>query len=76
DSPANGICLAHQASGEVVHIAPTAVVVNEPKRVTFVAPTPLHPGDYKLSLTTQYAGSSTLLKEPRTCLFDYVLAVQ
>jgi hypothetical protein len=75
DSPDNGIALTEQCSGTVTRIAPTAILVNEPSKVSFIAPADLTPGDYKLSLTTQYSHSSVLLKEPRTYVFDYLLTV-
>ncbi|MDR1273757.1 MAG: DUF4469 domain-containing protein [Odoribacteraceae bacterium] len=76
DSMENGIRLIEQNSGTETLIPMETVLVNDPKKVTFIVPAYLPAGDYKLSLTTQYANSSTLLKEPRTYLFDYVLAVQ
>jgi hypothetical protein len=75
DNPANGIDLTNQADGSVRHIAAAVLVLNEPKKVSFVVPADLPAGDYKLSITTQFTGTSTLLKEPRVCLLDYVLAV-
>jgi hypothetical protein len=38
-------------------------------------PAGLAAGDYKLTVTTQYSSSGTVLKEPRTYTFDYVLNV-
>ena len=75
DNPACGISLTNDTDGTVTFIAATAIAVNEPSKITFVAPATLPVGDYKLSITTQYSNSSTLLKEPRTYVFDYVLAV-
>jgi hypothetical protein len=75
DSPDNGIILSEQNSGTVMPIPATAILVNEPSKVSFIVPADLPAGDYKLSLTTQYSHSTVLLKEPRTYTFDYVLAV-
>jgi hypothetical protein len=75
DSPLNGIRLINQGDGSVRLIPPTAILVSEPKKVTFVVPADLPAGDYKLSLTTQFSSGTNLLNEPRTYLFDYVLAV-
>jgi hypothetical protein len=49
------------------------IAVNEPSKITFIVPANLPAGDYKLSLVTQFTGN-TLLKEPRTYVFEYVLA--
>ncbi|MDR0729397.1 MAG: DUF4469 domain-containing protein, partial [Prevotellaceae bacterium] len=38
-------------------------------------PADLPAGNYKLSITTPFSESKTLLKEPRTYVFDYPLAV-
>jgi hypothetical protein len=76
ESDENGIRLIDQNSGTEYPIPMETVLINDPKKVTFIVPADLPVGDYKLSLTTQYSSSNTLLKEPRTYLFDYVLAVQ
>jgi hypothetical protein len=76
ESEENGIRLIEQNSGTEYLVPMETVLVNDPKKVTFIVPADLPVGDYKLSLTTQYTSASTTLKEPRTYLFDYVLAVQ
>ena len=53
----------------------TAVLTNDPSKVTFVVPADLPTGDYKLHLTTQFSTASVLLKEPRTYVLEYVLTV-
>jgi hypothetical protein len=76
ENPANGIRIINQADGTETIVPPTAILVNDPKKLSFIIPADLYAGDYKLSITTQYSGGANLLKEPRTCLFDYILAVQ
>jgi hypothetical protein len=76
DNPANGIHFINQGDGTETPVPATAILVNDPKKLSFIAPAALTAGDYKLSITTQYAGSATLLKEPRTFVFEYILAVQ
>ncbi|MDR1121816.1 MAG: DUF4469 domain-containing protein [Dysgonamonadaceae bacterium] len=76
ESADNGIRLIDQNSGVEYLIPIESVLVNDPKKVTFIVPANLPFGDYKLSLTTQFTSGSALLKEPRPYLFDYVLAVQ
>lgn len=71
----NGIFLVNQATNEVVAIPKTSIATNDPSKVTFVMPANIPTGDYILQITTQYSNTSTLLKEPRTYSFNYVLAV-
>ncbi|MDR1225598.1 MAG: DUF4469 domain-containing protein, partial [Prevotellaceae bacterium] len=66
ESTENGIRLIDQNSGAETPIPMEMVLVNDPKKVTFIVPHDLPAGDYKLSLTTQFSNTSTMLKEPRT----------
>ena len=75
DNPANGISLTNQANNVVTVIAVNAIAINDPSKITFIVPADLAPGDYKLSITTQFSSQSTLLKDPRTSIFDYILTV-
>jgi hypothetical protein len=68
-----GLHLTEINTGTVTDIPKTSILINDPSSLTFIVPTDLPAGDYKLSLTSQFAHSSTL-KEPRTYVFDYVLA--
>jgi hypothetical protein len=73
DAPGVGLHLTEINSGAIVDIPSTSIAVNEPSRITFIVPANLPAGDYKLSLVTQFT-SNALLKEPRTYVFEYVLA--
>ena len=75
DGPGVGLSLTNQDTSEVTAIPKTSILVNDPSKITFVVPASLTAGDYKLSICTQFTGSSTLLKEARTYTFDYVLNV-
>jgi len=75
ENAANGISLVNQATSEATLIATNAILTNDPSKVSFIVPTGLTSGDYKLSITTQYTSTKTLLKEPRVFVFDYVLNV-
>jgi len=75
DNATVGISLTNEETKEVILIAKTAVLVNDPSKITFVVPAGLASGDYKLTITTQYSSSGTVLKEPRSYTFDYVLNV-
>ena len=70
-----GLKLIRQESGDETIIPKTSILVNDPSKVTFIVPTGLAGGEYKLILTTQYSPSTKMLKEPRVCVFDYVLNV-
>ncbi|MDR1593076.1 MAG: DUF4469 domain-containing protein [Prevotellaceae bacterium] len=75
DSPDNGIYLTNQSTQEVRAIAANAILVNDPSKLSFIVPTDLPAGDYKLSITTQFSTNATNLKESRTYIYDYVLTV-
>jgi hypothetical protein len=66
ESADNGIRLTEQNTGAEHLIPMETILVNDPKKVTFIVPVGLPVGDYKLSLTTQFSNTSTMLKEPRT----------
>lgn len=70
-----GIYLTNQATSDVIAIPKTSILMNNPRNIMFIAPNSLVNGDYKLSITTQFCNSTTLLKEPRSYCFDYVLNV-
>ena len=46
------------------------LAVNNPSQLTFIVPAGLADGEYTLTITTQYAGS-TLLKTPRTAIATF-----
>lgn len=75
DNAANGINLTNQATTNVYSIPLTSLLVNDPSKISFIVPATLVPGDYVLSITTQYSSPSQMLKEPRTYTFDYILNV-
>ncbi len=74
DDPDVGIFLTCQDTGKVTVIPKTSIPVNYPSKLTFIVPADLPAGDYKLSVCTQFA-SHTLLKQPRTYTFRYLLNV-
>lgn len=66
DDPSVGITLT-SAGGAVTKIEGDMIVLNEPSRIIILLPSGLSDGEYTLTLTTQYKGSSTeLLKTPRS----------
>lgn len=75
DNEIVGINLTNQITNEVTVIHITAILVNDPSKITFIVPATLLAGDYKLSIATQFSNSAQNLKEPRIYIFDYVLNV-
>jgi hypothetical protein len=75
DNPANGITLTNTVSGEITVIPDGRMVENLPKKIIFIVPETLEPGDYQLTLTTQFSNGSTLTKQPRCCQFNTILKV-
>ena len=75
DNPALGIYLVNQSTSDSIVVPKTSLLVNDPSKITFIVPATLVNGDYKLSIVTQYSNSGTLLKEPRSYTFDYILNV-
>lgn len=69
-----GVYLIHIETGNKLKIDPSDVVVNYPTELMIALPD-LIPGDYKLEVVSQFTGNS-LLKEPRSCLFEGVLTVR
>jgi hypothetical protein len=73
DHPSVGARFVNTESGIITAIDPSDIVVNNPSELIVVNPL-LAPGNYRLEIVTQYAVSS-LLKEPRTVVFDKILTV-
>jgi hypothetical protein len=73
DASGVGLFLTDLKTGNIYKIAATSMAINEPSKITFVVPANLPDGDYHLSITTQYSASN-MLKDPRTYVFDYILA--
>jgi hypothetical protein len=74
ENEANGVYFLNQTSGESTKVDPSELVINNPSELMVVIPE-LAAGTYKLQVTTQF-GVSSLLKEPRTAIYDEVLTVQ
>lgn len=74
-SPDNGLYLTHQGSGVSTFIPAAALAVNLPRSITFTVPASLEPGDYQLSIKTQFVHSRKYLNEPRHYFFNILLEV-
>ena len=67
DAPEVGVTLTSAATGTVTKITTDMLAVNEPRKLILLIPAGLADGEYTLSVTTQFSGSSTQpLKSPRT----------
>jgi hypothetical protein len=75
DKPGVGIRFINEDGSGVTDVPASDIVVNNPSELIIVIPG-LTQGAYKLEITTQFTGNSTLLKEPRTCLFNSILTVE
>ena len=75
DDPSVGLYFVPEAGGAPIAVDPTDFVVNNPSEIIAVIPT-LPPGQHKVRIITQFAGSGKLLKTPHTATFDKVLTVQ
>jgi hypothetical protein len=74
DKEGIGVYFVNQTSRESAKVDPADLVVNDPSELIIVIPE-LVAGTYKLQVNTQFSHNS-LLKDPRTVLFDKVLTMQ
>lgn len=71
DDPSVGIFLTKTGGSP---IKAGLIIHNNPSQITFMLPA-LEDGEYKLSLTTQYASGNKNVKEPRTYILPVLLLV-
>jgi hypothetical protein len=65
DHESVGVTLT-DASGKATKLPDDMIAVNNPTQLIILLPAGLADGDYTLTVTTQYCGSSILLKTPRS----------
>lgn len=75
DNEANGVYFVNCTTHERTKVDPTDIVINNPSELMVVIPD-LPAGTYALEVTGQFSGSSTPLKESKTCVFNKKLTVQ
>lgn len=75
DHPSVGLKLVNMETEGEITIPTGSILVNNPSNLTFIVPPELPEGDYQLVLTTQFAGTKMLLKEPHSYVFEYPLTV-
>jgi hypothetical protein len=69
DNEACGIAFVNTTTQEATKLAATDIVLNEPSRLLIFVPASLAAGEYELTVTTQYTGGGSTLKEPRVTTF-------
>ncbi|MDR2732367.1 MAG: DUF4469 domain-containing protein [Fibromonadaceae bacterium] len=75
ENDANSVYFINKATQERTKVPLDEIAFNEPKMLSLNVPD-LPAGEYKIEVTTQFgAHSATLLKEPRTAIFERILTV-
>ncbi|PZU80686.1 MAG: hypothetical protein DI529_16360 [Chryseobacterium sp.] len=74
ENAANGIYFVNTTTNARTQVEASDMVINNPSELIVIIPD-LTAGTYALEVVTQFA-SSTLLKEPRTAVFDKILTVE
>ena len=74
DKPGVGIFFRETATNTATKVDEGDIVINNPSELMIIIPA-LPVGTYQLELTTQFSGS-TLLKNPRTAVFEKPLSVK
>ena len=73
ENPSNGVFFTKVGSSEQQKVR--LIVHNNPSQLTVLLPT-LTPGDYQLTITTQYSPGAKSLKDPRSYTFAPLLTVE
>lgn len=71
-----GLFFTKTDTKEAVKIPEEFIVVNEPSRVIILVPDTLEPGEYEVSITTQYGYGRNLRKTPRTSILPLPVVVE
>jgi hypothetical protein len=74
--PTIGLYFTEQETKEETPIPSTAIGTNDPSKISFVIPASIVPGDYLLSIVTQYSGGGKERKDPKTIVLNHVLTVE
>jgi len=74
DNPDVGVFFVNQATQDRIKVNATDIVINNPSDLIIFIPA-LAAGTYTLEVTSQFTNGS-LLKEPRTAVYDKILTVQ
>ena len=69
NNPACGIAFINTATKAETRLESGDIVLNEPSRLLILVPAGIEAGEYELTITTQYTGGNTMLKQPRSTTF-------
>ena len=75
DDPDCGISFIDTTTRAAIKLEMTDIVINEPSRLLILVPTTMPAGEYELSVTTQYSGGNSTLKQPRSIIFGTLVVV-
>lgn len=75
ENPANGVLLRNTNTQEEIRLSPMDIVLNEPSRLLILMPAALAEGEYELTVTTQYSGGNTVLKQPRSVSYNTPIVI-
>lgn len=75
DHPSIGIKFRNIDNNAETKVETADIVTNSPSQLMIMVPTTLETGQYELSVTTQFTGSKTLLKEPKTITFHLPISI-
>lgn len=65
-----GITFRNIDTMEVIKLDAADIVLNEPSRLLILVPATLAPGEYDLTVTTQFTAGNALLNQPRSVTFS------
>lgn len=64
-----GVTFRNIDTEEVTKLNAGDIVLNEPSRLLIMVPASLAAGEYEITVTTQFSGGNTVLKQPRSATF-------
>lgn len=76
DLPECGIAFKNISTGDIVKLQASDYVLNEPSRLLLLIPADMPKGEYDLSITSQFANTSTLLKTARTVSANFPIVIE
>jgi len=70
ENPDCGISFRNTTTQDIIKLATSDIVLNEPSRLLILVPATLVAGEYELKVITQYTKGKNTLKEPRSETLD------
>lgn len=75
EHPSIGIKFRNIDNNAETKVDTADIVTNSPSQLMIMVPTTLEAGQYELSVTTQFSGGNTILKEPKTITFHLPISI-